>query len=307
MTHYHQYLGNYPKERENGWSKDIQGVTHDDHNWFFTQTNKLWKFPVGHDLNKKVTAPDPASGILRVEIPNELKNAGYDHLGDFDYYQGHLFIPVEGKKDGKRLQARIAIFSANGLSYMGSFLLTKLSKDNKRTPQFTAPWCAVKPDTGLLYTSEGLVSASFPLLVYKIDHTALLSGVVNPGEFSSWHNILRGTPLELKCMQGGAFNAEGTLLYLIHGYFENCNEEECGIKVFDIKHARLVDSSSNGNEPFNYEFHQSSWQEAEGITVWDLTDGRAPGITGKVHALMLENDYFSPDDLFFKHYTSSLN
>ena len=39
---------NYPKDRENGWSDELQGVTTDDSNWYFTQIGRLWKFPFSH-------------------------------------------------------------------------------------------------------------------------------------------------------------------------------------------------------------------------------------------------------------------
>ena len=103
-------------------------------------------------------------------------------------------------------------------------------------------------------------------------------------------------------MQGGAFSPDGALLYLIHGYYKNVDEKRCGIKVFEVATARLVAQSTNGSGPFNYEFHTgATTQEPEGITVWDLV-GRAPGIRGQLHAIMLENDVASNDDFYFKHY-----
>lgn len=73
-------LNTYPEDRENGWSKELNGVADDDkENWFFTQAPKdpnigvLWKFPITHNLNNSVPAPDRQQGILRVfsqEIPD---------------------------------------------------------------------------------------------------------------------------------------------------------------------------------------------------------------------------------------------
>jgi hypothetical protein len=42
-------------------------------------------------------------------------------------------------------------------------------------------------------------------------------------------------------------------------------------------------------------------EEIEGLTVWNLDDGRAPGIRGQVHVLMLDVGEVSNDDLYFKH------
>lgn len=78
---------------------------------------------------------------------------------------------------------------------------------------------------------------------------------------------------------------------------------------------KRVAKSTNGAEPFNYEFHPGTpvecllrigdAQEPEGVTVWDLDkDTRAPGIRGQLHVIMVENDWnkLSPDDFYFKHY-----
>ena len=91
-----EYLGNYPNARHSGWSEELQGVTHDDGNWYFTQKGALWKFPVSHDLNERVTEANPAKGILRTRIPTVLRDHGYNHFGDLDHHRGHLFVPVEG-------------------------------------------------------------------------------------------------------------------------------------------------------------------------------------------------------------------
>jgi len=42
-------------------------------------------------------------------------------------------------------------------------------------------------------------------------------------------------------------------------------------------------------------------EEIEGLTVWNLDDGRAPGIRGQVHVLMSDLEDASNDDLYFKH------
>lgn len=42
----------FPKDSEPGWSDELNGVTHDEKNWYFSQNPSggpcLWKFPVGH-------------------------------------------------------------------------------------------------------------------------------------------------------------------------------------------------------------------------------------------------------------------
>jgi hypothetical protein len=61
--------------------------------------------------------------------------------------------------------------------------------------------------------------------------------------------------------------------------------------------------------PFKYEFHPgwSKYEEPEGITIWDLDDGRAPHIRGQLHVIMLDNDAATDDDLYFKHYSHTIH
>ncbi|HAW51060.1 MAG TPA: hypothetical protein DCX54_01845, partial [Flavobacteriales bacterium] len=76
------------------------------------------------------------------------------------------------------------------------------------------------------------------------------------------------------------------------------------LRAFDLQTGYEIERSKNGSGPFNYEFHPGlEAQEAEGMTIWDLDDANVPGITGKLHILMLENDVRSSDDVYFKHYT----
>ena len=66
---------------------------------FFTQTKRLWKFPISHDIGDKVTEARPSQGILAARMPKEL--VGYDHFGDLDQANGLLYIPTEGGGTGE--------------------------------------------------------------------------------------------------------------------------------------------------------------------------------------------------------------
>jgi hypothetical protein len=66
--------------------------------------------------------------------------------------------------------------------------------------------------------------------------------------------------------------------------------------------------STNGSDMFNFGFESGLpvYQEAEGLTIWDLDDGRAPGIGGQLHVLLIEKD-LGDDDVFLKHYTGTIH
>ena len=143
------YMGNYPGNRENGWSNELQGVTHDSDNWFFTQDDRLWKFPITHPLQNMVTTADPSRGILKKNIPPLLENEGYDHFGDLDFHKGLLLVPMEGN-----MPVIVAVFKASNLEYLGYVELAA---------QRRAGWCAVNPIDGYLYSSNSQVKASDPI------------------------------------------------------------------------------------------------------------------------------------------------
>jgi len=73
-----------------------------------------------------------------------------------------------------------------------------------------------------------------------------------------------------------------------------------------------IKRSTNGYGYFNYEFHPgvhpfgASLEEPEGMTIWDLDDGRAPGIRGQLHVLLVDNDSLDAGDVYLKHYTNAI-
>jgi hypothetical protein len=300
----HAYLGDYPSERETGWAENIQGVTHDEANWYFTQTMTIWKFPVSHNLNTRVAGPDPARGILRAGLPAALKAEGYNHFGDFDcvrYVQPYagvhrfLFIPIEGGA-----VPGIAVFRGDDLSYIGRWLLPN---------EMNAPLCAYNPGDGLLYIGSSLQIDGRPVLrhlkAFRVDFWQLLAGKVVMQHVKSASIVDEaGKLLTLPYGQGACFTPDGGRMYLVNGYYTDTDRNTAGIHVLDTRAFQRIAKSTNGYGAFNYEFHPgwSRYEEPEGITYWDLNDGRAPGIRGVLHALLLDNDLTEADDLYLKHY-----
>ena len=60
--------------------------------------------------------------------------------------------------------------------------------------------------------------------------------------------------------------------------------------------------STTGNRPRNIPVQFESDEELEGIDLWDLDGGQVPGIDGQIHLQMIDHDWRSDDDFFFKHY-----
>lgn len=295
----YKYLKTWPSDRENGWSEELNGICHDANNWFFTQNGNLWKFPITHRLNDKVTGENKEKGIL--------KNRYGKHLGDCDCHKEYLFVPVTG--DGNPY---IAVFSAKNLAFMTR---QRIKRNNNYFSSLG--WCAVNPNDGLLYTSDRHVQDEYykesasPIVIYDIDFEAIKKKSTRFLRFRATL-ILRnekGAALTLEHMQGGCFDNENHL-HINNGYYSGYANSKGGISVFSVPKVIEINSStcvtriakSGQKGTFRYQFN--SWgEEPEGITYWDLNkDTRAPEIRGVLHAIMIDNVGVGDDDFYFKHY-----
>ena len=296
----YKYIKQWPKDREHGWSEELQGVCHDNDNWYFTQDGRLWKFPVTHRIGDKVTSANPAKGILR--------NKYGHHLGDFDYSNGYLFIPVTD--DGSPY---IAVFSAKDLS----FIVKQYMKKPNGEKYDGLGWLAINPRDGKLYTSGKHVDGKggHCVFVYDIDYSKIKGNSVNQTEFMTISAYMylqdeKGNLLKLEHMQGGCFDNENHL-HTNNGLFgKDYGNDKGGISVFTVPSKienrktyhinRIAKSKQSGT--FRYQFN-GRYEEPEGITYWDLNkDKRAPEITGVLHAIMIDNVGTGDDDFYFKHY-----
>ena len=253
-----------------------------------------------------MTAENKAKGIL-------LNHYGH-HLGDFDCYQGYLFIPVTD--DG---QPYIAVFSAADLSFV-----TKQAIQRNGSYFTGIGWCAINPKDGSLYTSDKHAKNQFgsgcsPVVIYEIDLPAIRARSGNFLRYKAQLSLKdeNGKALTLEHMQGGCFD-NANHLHTNNGYPSyygtNYANGKGGISIFTVPGAiientnyttnRIAHSNQTGkSDPFRYQFNSKvGGEEPEGLTYWDLNDKRAPEITGVLHAIMLDNAGTGADDFYFKHY-----
>ncbi|SHG97806.1 PLAT/LH2 domain-containing protein [Fibrobacter sp. UWH9] len=305
MVHY-DYINTYPKDRENGWSEELNGVCHDESNWYFTQNGNLWKFPVKHSLNEKVTKENVSKGIY--------KNHYGKHLGDLDHYQEHLFVPVTDDGD-----PYIAVFSTKDIHTRITIQKMKLPNGKKYGG---LGWVAINPKNGLLFTSAGGLSKDSPIYVYKIDLNAIKA---KRTDFLTLYTQIRVVDeegddcVDREWMQGGCFDNDDHL-HLTNGaptrgptggkIYNHANRKG-GITVYDIpsnlayapNKVVLVKVRARSNQSHDFRFQFDGYRnEPEGITYWDLDGKGAPGISGQLHVIMIDNNGTGDDDLYFKHY-----
>lgn len=306
MTSY-RYLGNWPNNREAGWTDRLQGVAHNDEHWIFTQMTRIMKFHVGTDLSKA----DLHNCTSITPIPTHLRDQGYDHFCDPAYVPsdsgnaGYLFVPLEAAGswwpwDNGRPTALLCVFiddNGNGpLRFVGSVPI-----DQK------AGWCAVTPSGRTLYTSHTIHRTAPYVRRYSIDWDALRSARMSD-VFERKRGLrltdFDGNPMQFgPYVQGGAFYPDGQLA-LLAGKVNDPTTNQ-GIAVFDVKTGNINDRSTQGGSGFRYSFRPSkgAGQEGEGITFWDTTQipSRHSSLSGQLHAILLNKD-IGDDNVWFKHW-----
>lgn len=286
----------YPSNYDSPWSQIIQGVTHDADNWFFSRQYGLSKFPLEHNLSGSAGSPK----ALSVGIPKQFSNLGYDHIGDLDFFNGHLYVPLEGQPVTRVLFYNTSLELVNWAAFDAPH-------------QTHAPWCAVNPLDGYLYTSNFDINSDEPtLFVYRIVRTNedVPQSLESLGSFTLFN--LAHNPIAISRVQGGVFSASGHL-YLVS---DAPPEEGGGILAFE-----MINGYQVARTPIDYQRRRSisvppglptsvkdvalgvftggaslavagsktitvDYEELEGITIWDADSGRAPSVTGQVHVVM---------------------
>jgi len=327
----HTYLGNNPDEGNPGWHEEAQGLAHDADFWYIAQNPPigvsfpsgtlidgpaLWRVPVTHDLGDGVSCGSGSVSCSRL-IDTPLLAHGYNHYGDIDTYEfggrSYLLVPIEGGDQGPA----VALFRADATLAFLAFAPFPGQTHN-------AGWVGVDSG-GLLLSSTGDSVTQFNR--FYLDWAAFQASGEAAFALDPRSPILlqdqSGAPLELLGAQGGEYSDDFTLLYFSNGYGD-LDEATWGIHVFEPRVgsgaecgsvgspcdiARQVEHSHNGPGGFAFEFDHSFpvKEEPEGLTVWDLdADGRAPGLRGQLHMVLLDNDAVSADDVYVKHYRLSL-
>ncbi len=273
-----QRINAYPSDSTTIYSEELQGVTHNEDHWFISQKSRLWKIPVGVDLNN--VTDDNSIGIFSIPIPPELA-MDYDHLGDLDFYNGYLFVGLENSDDNRT--ARIACFDAETLNFIGSDVVPE--QDGH------ASWCAVNTVDGYLYSSAfnnvtQLFAYQFTISINSFN-LSLIKTVALHKENEE--------PFVLSGIQGGVFITENEETYL---FLTSEEYETRGVQIFRWSDTQRIQNIFIDREYLTF------GEEIEGLTYWDLSNGIAPGIHGQLHILELDNDCLSADEVKdFYHYT----
>ncbi len=298
------HVTDFPDEAQTAWSEELQGVACDGKNWYITQVYKpdensrVWKFPISYNLADVAEGPLPP-GVKKAGIPKQLRDKGYWHFGDLDYYAGRLYVPCQGGDP-----AQVVVFDAEDLSFLGAAGLEG----------GTGAWCAINPKNGLLHESDfyDIPEMPFPATpedVSKFEYDVqnppplrlrIYNPIWNAGKIKEFDPVgelelsdRRGGRTSAYRIQGGAFSENGRL-YLISDDTRNGKARLLG---FEMMTGRQMFGKS-----IEYSPDYPDLEEFEAIAIYDLDGNQSPGISGQLHVILLDNDIHSDDDIIFKHF-----
>ena len=119
-----------------------QGITNDGDFFYCTGTIVPLKYNGLSKIDIKT-----GEVVLKKEkyLPEELASQGFNHYGGCTYYDGKIYVAVEGKD---RAHPCIGVFSADTLEYIGK----SENLGNEIQPNGNLPWCAADKNSKLLYT-----------------------------------------------------------------------------------------------------------------------------------------------------------
>ncbi len=295
---------------------DIQGVSHDAFRWFFSTTYALYDVPLFSDLDDP--KPNHKTGVGAVQ--QFLGDPEYDHFNDFDVYDRRVYVPVNDrytdtlpartKAFEQRKRVVVAVLDAANLR-----LLTVLPVPDGPLGRMrrSAPWCAVNPRDGLLYTSEfgnqeevdafhrapliGLAHAK------RVSFTSYAELAPEPGR-----PVPRDVRPRLDGVQGGAFSHNGHLYLAVDAArtTRSAPDEDGFVSVPGGIYG--VDVETGAVRQYRRFRSRRQGDEAEGLSVWDLRrfspyrhfGGAVPDRLGVVHLLSRRDRNASKTD--FWHY-----
>ena len=231
LTQVNERLGG----QQTPFSDLVQGVSHDDQNWYFSQQYKLWRVPLMDNLyapTQAVSSKDLRAGLL----PPNLSHI--DHLGDLEYRDGELFVAGESNPNA------ILVFDAATLEFKRAMIASA---------QADMPWLAfTQGPKPLIVTSEFNASR----LLFRDQATGELVSSV----------LLRcgnGNPTTIGRVQGGTVSPDGKL-------FLSSDDSPGGIYGIDLFSGVV---STFVATPRKERTLGARDEELEGLAWWDLGKG----------------------------------
>jgi len=306
---YYLFLDIHPEQATPLWGNDdnhTNGIAHDNDNWYICTNGtkslsdfeipgsdptkyRFWRIPVEIDINVTINSvkdyfniPDGIVTRDRGDIP-QLNASEFTHVGDIDCInvdnRTYVLVPMY-----LSYKSCIVVLRGEDLTYAGHTILDGIGHIG---------WCAYRRynNKDYIYTSEHETDVIF---AYKIDKDRLVKNQINTLHSPERYRLRTedDNRLFIYSFQGGEFSPSGELLYVSSGVSLQRHETD-GVHVFEQNNwewrevARSVNQTRGESGCFDYTFDPTfdPIQEPEGLTVWNLDDGRAPNIRGQLHVL----------------------
>lgn len=150
-----------------------QGVATDGTQWFFSWQYGLERADLAfNSLQRNSSFSLPMNLVPGIPLP--LLAQGLDHIGDFDVYNGTLYVPLDSAA-GHYQTGYVALFKASDLSYTGQVYALTGAPSNPHDD--VASWVAVDGAAGLGYGKEwrsGNTINVYSLTDWSFSHTLTL-------------------------------------------------------------------------------------------------------------------------------------
>jgi hypothetical protein len=226
-------------------------------------------------------------------------HVGGFHFGDADFYNGHLFVPVETNYD-----RWIAIFNS-GIDYTSRLTIAATPQAMPMHSNFA--WLAINPKDHLLYSATTFNNVS-SLVTYSIDPNSLQLTYDHTIQLKSYDGV---TGLTLNDtftsyaggLQGGAFSPNGHL-YLSWGGYNGTQ----GVYAFDtdgtLHEVLSFPLSSNTICPNPWTERD---EEVEGIDILDMSQYPASSFSGsgQIHMIKMNLYCYTDDGLLLHHWQAN--
>jgi hypothetical protein len=240
------------------WTEECQGITTDGKHWYISSNNDgdraIYKFTIG----------------MKQVARHNMQPYGSAHVGDLDYYDGHLYIALE--------QPKQLLVMSTDFKRRRMFQLSGRKVGSADPLGGTLAWCAVHPITKeVCTTSFGYADALYCYARARGDNYAL----------SSTRYLKPAT----KRVQGGVITPNGKLLLA-------SDAKPFGINVYSSLTGKYY-----GRRTFSIDDSATSAEEVEGLTVSPRHGVMVGGNRANVHLVILDNDKPDNDDVFFKHFS----
>ncbi len=278
---YYLFSHAYPDNTETSWANDnaaASGIAHDDNNWYIVSLGTDF-FNESEDETLYRFWKIPVSvDLQKGDLANEPGVLTYNRSqlplldkGGFTH-PGDLDHYKFGGKDYLLVPVRNNNNSPSTpaiAAFLGPTLSGLDVADLVGLDQTGIGWCAIGPG-GELYTSEDDATA---ILEYQVD----------------WPTLATTGKLIIQPVKAHPFERSSSL--------DRWHEVE-----------RSTNRARGQAGPFDYTYIGgfNSDQEPEGLTVWDLDNGRAPGISGQLHVFLFNWQITSDNLVSLKHYSGKI-